>query len=148
MQNSYKVGRRRLRGYEDWLKYTAGVCAEVRQRLDSADAASSEAIDTMEGSMALLQDLKQSFIPIADWGIPPLDNYTPILRHRLVVVVGQENIGKTKFAIDKAVNVMKAGGRVLYMCGETTKAKVYADIIVNYVYKTFESAPGYPMIIL
>lgn len=147
LQNSYKVGRRRLRGYEDWLKYTAGVCAEVRQRLDSADAASSEAIDTMEGSMALLQDLKQSFIPIADWGIPPLDNYTPILRHRLVVVVGQENIGKTKFAIDKAVNVMKAGGRVLYMCGETTKAKVYADIIVNYVYKTFESAPGYPMII-
>lgn len=145
IQNGTKVGRKVFHGCDDWIKYTATVIAEVRQRLEGEE--STAAIDTVEGSLALLSDLKRSFMPIADWGIPPLDNYTPILRHRLVVVVGAENIGKTKFAIDKAVNVIKAGGRVLYMCGETTKAKVYADILVNYVYKTFEASPGYPMII-
>lgn len=146
MRNTIRIGRRRYHGYEDWLKYTGNVVSEVRHRLTLAEDEDA-AIDSVEGSLALLSDLKNSFIPIADWGIPPLDNYTPILRHRLVVVVGQENIGKTKFVIDKAVNVMKAGRRVVYMCGETTKAKIYADIIVNYVYKTYEMAAGYPMII-
>ena len=146
IQNSFRIGRRQYHGCDDWLKYTAEVISDVRSRLSDADT-DGHAIDTVEGSLALLEDLKSSFMPIADWGIPPLDNYTPILRHRLVVIVGGENIGKTKFAIDKTVNVMKAGGRVLYMCGETTKAKIYADIIVNYVYKTFEMTAGYPMII-
>ena len=146
IKNGAKVGRRTMHGYEDWLKYSATVVSEVRQRLDTSDD-TAVSIDSVEGSLALLDELKESFVPIADWGIPPLDNYTPILCHRLVVVVGAENIGKTKFAIDKAVNVMKAGGRVVYMCGVTTKSKVYADIIVNYVFKTFEYSPGYPMII-
>lgn len=147
VRNSIRIGRKQYHGYQDWLKYTSTVTSEVRTRISEADEASAVAIDSMEGSLALLQDLKKTFMPIANWDIPTLDNYTPILKHRLVVVVGNENIGKTKFAIDKAVNVIKAGGRVLYMCGESRKSKIYADIIVNYVFKTFEHSAGYPMII-
>lgn len=147
ISESFRIGRKYYHGYEDWLKYTATVTSELRKRLDDADNADAFSVDSIEGSMNLLSDLKNMFQPLAKWDIPPLDNYTPILRHRLVVVVGNENIGKTKFAIDKAVNVIKAGGRVLYMCGESRQSKIYADIIVNYVYKTYEISPGFPMII-
>lgn len=147
ISESYRIGRKKYSGYEDWLKYTATVVSELHRRIADAENSETFNVDSMEGSINLLNDLSNTFQPIADWGIPPLDNYTPILKHRLVVVVGNENIGKTKFAIDKAVNVIKAGGRVLYMCGESRQSKIYADIIVNYVYKTYETAPGYPMFI-
>lgn len=147
LRNSVKIGRRQYHGYEDWIKYTATTVAEVRSRIGDADNSNVASIDSLEGSLSLLSDLKNTYKTIAKWGIPPLDNYTPIMCYRLVVVVGNENIGKTKFAIDKAVNVMLSGGRVLYMCGESRKSKIYADIIVNYVYKSFEHAEGYPIII-
>lgn len=145
VRNSIRIGRKQYHGYKDWLQYVSNISAEIRNRVDNDNEAESLAIDSMEVSLSLLDDLKKTFEPIAEWGIPPLDNYTPILKHRMVVVVGYENIGKTKFAIDKSVNVMKAGGRVLYMCGESRKASIFADMIINYVYKTYEIAPGYPL---
>lgn len=132
------VGRKRYGGCEDWLSYTSLVATEVRTRLNSAENSASITLDTMDGALALLSNLQKMCIPIAKWGIPQLDDFTPIMKHRLVTVVGNENIGKTKFAIDKAVNVLLSGGRVEYMCGETIKAKVFADIIINYVWKKYE----------
>lgn len=77
-------------------------------------------------------------VPIAKWGIDPLDDYTPILKHRLVVVVANENIGKTKFCVDKATNVLLEGKSVAYMCGESSPAKVYSDILINYIWKKYD----------
>lgn len=98
--------------------------AEIDNRLSESESQNTMKIDSLEGSYELLRSLQDLLVPIADYGIPELDQYTPILRHRLVVVVGKENIGKTKFAIDKAVNVIMAGGKVAYMCGESVKASI------------------------
>lgn len=132
-----RIGRRKYSGYNDWISYTGLVVTEVRARLSAANSDHIVQLDSMEGSLALLDSLKSLFVPIAKWGIPQFDDLTPIMQHRLVVVVGNENIGKTKFAVDKAVNVILAGGCVEFMCGETQKAKVYGDMIINYVWKKY-----------
>ena len=136
IRDEARVGRKRLRGYNDWLSYTKEMTVEIDSRLDDTDDGVL-CLDSIEHSNVLLEQLQDLKVPIANYGIPEIDDYTPILRHRLVVVVGKENIGKTKFAIDQAVNVMLEGHTVAYMCGESPKSLVYADMIINYVYKKF-----------
>lgn len=133
-----RVGRRKYHGFDDWLKYSSQMLTEIKNRLNDVDDGAVITLDSIEKSSDLLRDLKEFYIPIADYGIPEIDDFTPILRHRMVVVVGKENIGKTKFAVNTAVNIIMAGGKVVYMCGETHKAKVYADIIINYVWKMYD----------
>lgn len=138
IRHEVRVGRKKLCGFEDWMQYVALSVAEIQERLAESCEERTVVLDSMENSLSLLHELKNFFIPIANYGIPEIDRFTPILRHRLVVVVGKENIGKTKFAIDKAVNVLMTDKKVVYMCGETQKAKVYADIIINYVFKKYQ----------
>lgn len=135
LRGEARVGRKKYRGSVDWLEYTTKSAAEVRERVNLAESSKVLKLDSVEGSYALLKELQALNVRIADYGIPELDDFTPILTHRLVVVVGRENIGKTKFAIDKATNVLLAGGKVAYMCGESQKARVYADIMINYIWK-------------
>ena len=137
VQGQTRLGRKFYSGAEDWLSCTKKMMTEIDRRLTEADSQSTLQLNSMEGSLTLLRSLKELMIPIANYGIPELDAYTPILRHRLVVVVGRENIGKTKFAVDESVNVLLAGGKVAYMCGETAKASVFADIMINYIYKVY-----------
>ena len=136
-RHDVKVGRKRYRGYSDWRVFTTNMIADLNRRLDDAESEHRTVINCIENSDKLLGSLSEFFVPIAKYGIPQLDDYTPILRHRLVVVVGKENIGKTKFAVDQAVNVILEGGKVVYMCGETQQAKVYADILINYIWKKY-----------
>lgn len=137
VQGKLRLGRKTYSGFSDWLSYTKKMTVEIDNRLSESESQNTMKIDSLEGSYELLRSLQDLLVPIADYGIPELDQYTPILRHRLVVVVGKENIGKTKFAIDKAVNVIMAGGKVAYMCGESVKASIFADVMINFIYKTY-----------
>ena len=137
VQGKLRLGRKTYSGFSDWLSYTKKMTVEIDNRLSESESQNTMKIDSLEGSYELLRSLHDLLVPIADYGIPELDQYTPILRHRLVVVVGKENIGKTKFAIDKAVNVIMAGGKVAYMCGESVKASIFADVMINFIYKTY-----------
>lgn len=137
LRGEARVGRKRYRGSVDWLEYITRATVEVKERVNLAESSKVLKLDSVEGSYALLKELQALYVRIANYGIPELDDFTPILTHRLVVVVGRENIGKTKFAVDKAANVLLAGGKVAYMCGESHKAQVYADIMINYIYKKY-----------
>lgn len=137
VQGKLRLGRKTYSGFSDWLSYTKKMTVEIDNRLSESESQNTMKIDSLEGSYELLRSLQDLLVPIADYGIPELDQYTPILRHRLVVVVGKENIGKTKFAIDKAVNVIMADGKVAYMCGESVKASIFADVMINFIYKTY-----------
>ena len=137
VQGKLRLGRKTYSGFSDWLSYTKKMTVEIDNRLSESESQNTMKIDSLEGSYELLRSLQDLLVPIADYGIPELDQYTPILRHRLVVVVGKENIGKTKFARDKAVNVIMAGGKVAYMCGESVKASIFADVMINFIYKTY-----------
>lgn len=137
IRHEIHVGRKRYCGFEDWLQYTSDITAEIANRLKEAEESRTVILDTVDGSYSLMKQLSNLLVPIADYGIPEIDAFTPILRHRLVVVVGKENIGKTKFAVDQAVNVIMSGHKVVFMCGESHKAKVFGDIMINYIYKKY-----------
>lgn len=137
IKGSTRIGRKKFSGFNDWRRYIGTVNSELNSRLSDASEDNVVVLDDIQKSSKMLQGLAELYQPLADWGIPPLDDYTPILKHRLVVVVGQENIGKTKFCVDKAVNALIAGRKVAYMCGESVLASVYASVIINYVWKKY-----------
>lgn len=137
VRGAIRVGRKRYSGVDGWLEYSGILLAEINTRLSDADGESTIILDSAESSLKLLRSMAGYYESIADWGIPELDDMTPISRHKLVTVVGNENIGKTKFMINAATQVLLAEKRVAYMCGETKQAVVYTDIIINYVYKKY-----------
>ncbi len=137
LRGSVRVGKKVYSGAQDALDYCALVCAEVKNRIDSASGDGTITLDSLEAAYTILGDAKASLDKIADWGIPPIDDGTPILRNRLVVVVGDEGAGKTHFIVDKVTNVVLAGKKALVMCGETKKGKVYYLILKNYIWKKF-----------
>lgn len=143
VQSSVRIGRKSFSGASDWLDFTSSITSEISSRLQIAADDSAICIDSVAKANEMLKGLKESYIPIANYGIPEIDGVndqvkTPILRHRFVVVCGNENVGKTMFAKDQATNVLLAGGRVLYMCGENTKQKMYCEILINYIYKKYQ----------
>lgn len=138
VRQGVRIGRKTFSGYDDWRIFTTGMISDLNHRLEEAKSENRTVLNCIENSSKLLGSLNEFFVPIARYGIPPFDDYTPILRHRMVVVVGKENIGKTKFAIDQSVNIMLEGGKVVFMCGETQQAKVYADILINYIWKKYQ----------
>lgn len=143
IQGNQRIGRKNYTGANDWLAFTTNAVMEISARLQAAEDDVTFCVDTLEKSMSLLKGLKSLFIPIAKYGIPELDGdngqvLTPILRHRFVVVAANENVGKTMFAKDQATNVLLAGGKVVYMCGENAKTKMYCEILISYIYKKYQ----------
>jgi len=137
LTSEVKIGRKSLSGCDDWLTYSSKAMNEITNKLDNTVNTQYVALNSMDAAQAMLNDLKEFSVPIAEYGIPELDDATPMLQHRMVVVVGKENIGKTKFAVDQAVNVIRSGHKVVFMCGETHKSAVFVDILTNYVWKEY-----------
>lgn len=152
IMGSVRLGRRIYSGFEDWLEYSNYVNSEINTRLrDVSSSRSLFVVDSLVKVAEMSKDLSKSFIPICAWGIPELDGDgitagTPILRHRLVTVVGSVNVGKTMFCIDSAINVVLAGGRVLYMYGEGAREQVWGRLLINYIYKKFGKFVTLPML--
>ncbi|NBH96630.1 hypothetical protein D7Y41_02795 [Anaerotruncus sp. 1XD22-93] len=147
-----RIGKRVYAGFEDWLEYSTMMNGEIHRRLQDVDDASSlVTVNSLEIVDTMSRELRNSFIPIANWGIPELDGDgleagTPILRHRLVVVVGSVNIGKSMFCKDAATTVLLDNKKVLYMYGEGASANVWGDLLVNYIYKRFSKYVTVPML--
>lgn len=147
-----QVGRKVYSGFSDWLEYSKMMSTEIATRLEEVENMSSMTlVDSLEKVDRMGKELKESFIPIALWGIPELDGDgieagTPILRHRLVVVVGSVNIGKSMFCKDTATTVLLSEKRVRYMYGEGAEAGVWGDLLVNYIYKKFGKYVTVPML--
>ena len=142
IQSQYRLGKNMYSGYADWLKYTSRITSEINERLNAADEESIVQVDSLDKANTLLNTLKEQFIPLANYGIPEIDGEdafsgTPMLRHRFVVVVGNENIGKSMFAKDQAINLILEGHKVLYMCGENAANKMYSELLVNYIWKKY-----------
>ena len=150
IMGSIRVGRRVYSGFEDWLDYSNYVNSEINSRLrDVSNNRNLFVVDSLVKVAEMSNDLSKTFIPICPWGIPELDGDgitagTPILRHRLVV--GSVNVGKTMFCIDSAINVVLAGGKVLYMYGEGAREQVWGKLLINYIYKKFGKFVTLPML--
>lgn len=142
--SSIQIGRRVYSGFSDWLSYASSSSAEINERLKDVEQQQSlMVVDTLEKVDDMSKELSSTFISIAPWGIPELDGDgieagTPILRHRLVVIVGSVNVGKSIFCKDTTTTaIINGNAKVLYMYGEGARAAVWGDLLVNYIYKKF-----------
>lgn len=123
---------------EDWLDFTTKMTSEILSRTNDELFNSSEHLDSLDKIEALLVKSKTAYIPLANYGIDPIDEATPMLAHRLTVVCGRENTGKTKYACYLAANMIMANMKVVYMCGESTKEDILNNILSNYIYKKYK----------
>lgn len=130
-----KLGKVEYRGASGWLDFSVRTLAEITDRVKAEDD-SFMVVKSSADSDSLLDSNANQFTKLADYGIPPIDDYTPMLTHRLIVVCANENVGKTASAVNMAGGLLVAGKRVLWMCGENTRGNVYAKILSNYIYRT------------
>ncbi len=133
-----RIGRETYGGSEDWLRYTSLASIEIRNRIDDIDNANNVvSIKSLSDVQKIQEDLRMTFIPVCLWGIPDLDDETPLLRNKLYSIVASAGVGKTMLCIHTVVRVLRAGYRVLFMYSENTEAQVWALIIVNYVWQEY-----------
>lgn len=75
---------------------------------------------------------------IHDWGMPPIDDKTPMLAHRLVTIAGGPNTGKTAYCTDLSARCIMDGKKVLYMSGETPPSVIQNAIWSKYIKRRYD----------
>lgn len=133
LTSEMKIGRKRFAGPEGWLEFTQIVSGDVQKRIRDAKSASTF-LDTIADVKDIFRGSSSSLTRLASMKIPMLDDMLTLNRHRLVSVCALENVGKTKFLIHSAVQVLLAGYKVRIMYGESQESTLLADIMVSYIY--------------
>lgn len=136
LNSSLRDGYKRYSGSEDWLRYTLEKLTEIKGKLEHSEDKIITIKDVSQGNK-LLEDYQKALEPITKWDIPPIDDSFPICKHRLIVLVANEGVGKTTIAVNVAGNAMKDNKKVLYLTGESDIPVVWAKFISNYIYKEF-----------
>lgn len=136
LNGGLRLGRQIYSGPQDWMTYIQDMHLEITRRT-SEDGEGYMVVDSMEKSNELMEEVRASSIPLGNYGLPPIDVLTPMLRHRLVIVSAKENTGKTKFLVNCSNTLMRNGHTVMIMSGETTFGKMHAQLISNYMYQEF-----------
>ena len=139
VNGSLRLGKKVYTGFEGWLEFNADSTAELSARVSEVEEGEelSITLDSVQKAQMLMQSMGRTMEAVGQYDIPELDDYTPMLRHRLAVVVGMENIGKTKFGIACCTSALLAGSKVAYMCGETQQGALFAQIMVAYIYRKY-----------
>lgn len=135
LENGYRYRRKFLVGPEGWLEYITMLKTDLQKRLDASDEGTFH-IDSIDKVNEIMEKVKDLYEEMGTYNIPPLDSSTPILKHRLVVISGNEGVGKTTLAIDNATRLIIGGKRVVFMVGESTEALIFAKVLSNYIYHT------------
>lgn len=145
LRDSLKIGRKLYAGPVACKEYNEQVNTELDKRLSLADD-NITIIDSIDKINAMDAALAQSMEELAVCGIPPIDEETPMMTHWFRVVCAKEGVGKTMFAINSTVNLLLAGKRVVYMCGETDQARLFTKIVSNYICKKYNKFIDYKII--
>ena len=137
LSSEFKIGRKIYAGPQGWLEFNRETNTELENRISEVDNNGVIRLDNLDLAISRLGELNEMFVPLSKYGLPPMDTATPMLRHRLVVICANENVGKTMFATECAGNLLADGKKVLFMCGENANALTQAKITANYIYKKF-----------
>ena len=129
------VGRRQYIGISGWLEYASESIRRVGEIGTEDDT--DLVCDDVSKVDAIDSDIAELNIPLANYGIPQLDDKTPMLRHRLVVFVAKENVGKTKFMIHLTASLIRAGIKPFYASGETVKSKIVNEVTSSYLFQEY-----------
>ena len=135
MSTGLKKGRYNYRGPEGWLSYVQNLAREISE-LEKAEEGDLEC-----NGIESIPDLDRGSIemttPLCGYGIPQLDDLTPMLKHRLAVMVAKENTGKTQVCIHLIASLIRAGVKPFFACGESPKEVMYNCIVASYIYQEY-----------
>lgn len=129
-----RIGREFYSGSNGWIKYTQ----EALRRLSELDFSQGSAL-VLESLDDMHKFRKKERInkTYAYYGVPQLDDMTPIKAHRLTVLVARENTGKTKISCHIAANAIRNGNKVYFACGESVPEEVTDNIIASYIFQEY-----------
>lgn len=135
MGTGLRRGRKFYVGPDGWLEFSQNLTREVAE-LDRADEGDLECngLDLMTSLDTNNQELST---PLANYGIPQLDDLTPMLKHRLAVMVAKENTGKTQVCIHLIAKLIRSGVKPFFACGESPKGLMFNCIVSSYIYQEF-----------
>lgn len=135
ISTGYKYGRKNYRGTSGWIEFSQQLVREVSE----LDAISSD--DLICNNLEMLTGIESQNVAmaegIAEYGIPQLDDRTPMLHHRYVVLVARENVGKTQCVMHMIASVIRAGGKPFFACGESQPNVMFMRIVSSYIYQEY-----------
>lgn len=135
VSTGYKYGRKNYRGASGWIEFSQQLVREVSE----LDAATND--DLTCDNLEMLGDIERQTVAmsegIAEYGVPQLDDRTPILHHRFVVLVAKENVGKTQVVTHMIASVIRAGGRPFFACGESQPNAMFMRIVSSFIYQEY-----------
>ncbi|VYU46802.1 hypothetical protein [Clostridium paraputrificum] len=132
LQSSEWIGKRRYAGFDDCLDYKRTFLAELTERLEDVEE-NTKTINSVLELEALRKENREKSKRLADYGIPQLDDVTPILTNRLVTICGDPGVGKTLMMTYLTARLLVNKIKVCYMCGENPRNKIYNMIIASYI---------------
>lgn len=135
MSVGQRVGRKFYRGPQGWLEFVQNLSRTVSE-MERSDDGDLEC-NGIEYVNVLDQSTQELYEPLANYGIPQLDDFTPMLKHRLVVMVARENTGKTQVVIHLIASLIRAGVKPFFACGEAPQELMFSCIVSSYIYQEY-----------
>ena len=135
MSTGLRLGRRNYLGTSGWLEYVQHLARQVSEMENQDD--DDLVCDGIDVALSTEQSNKELKEPLAGYGIPQLDDKTPMLKHRLCVLVGKENTGKTRIIIHLIAKLIREGVKPFFACGESVAGLMLDYIISSYIYQEY-----------
>lgn len=130
-----RIGRKTYIGNAGWMEFTQELLREISE-LDKIDSH-----DLVSDGLGIIPDIdkenEELGVPIGYYGIPQLDDRTPMLSHRFAVLVARENTGKTTIMIHEVASLVRRGVKVLFACGESQKSQIWISIVSSYIFQEY-----------
>ena len=135
MSVGFKDGRKIYTGSSGWVEFSQQMVREVSEwDLRMSGDLVCEGLDILPN---IERDAIEISEKLGEYGIPSLDDSTPILKHRLVVFVARENTGKTKVTINMIASLIRSGVKSYYACGESKPQAIFMQIVSSYIFQEY-----------
>lgn len=135
MSTGVKYGRKSYVGPLGWMEFTQELMRQVSE-IGTPETGTLICNDIGKLS-AIEKGVEERREPLAGYGVPQLDDQTPMMRHRLAVFVARENVGKTRIMLHLAAALLRKGVKPFFACGETPKDSIFIDLVTTYIFQEY-----------
>lgn len=130
-----KVGRETYRGNNGWLEYSMRLAREVTGlSSEGTGALICDSLDVLDQIEAESKEMQE---PIGEYGIPTIDDRTPMLKHRLMLLVALQNTGKTAFFTYWAASLVRKDVKTFFACGESQRSQIFLRVVSSYIFQEY-----------
>lgn len=136
LTNGLQIGRFYYQGGDGWMSYISAASKELADFCSHSGKCLE--CDSYTSLIDIESSMESSTEPLCDYGIPNLDDETPMLQNRLAVIIGKENIGKTKVMTSLVAKLIINGIKPYVATGETTTSLYFFQVLSSYIYQKYE----------